>query len=1185
TGDFAAAIKHREDALHTVARVDGQQGRRTIDARLRLEHTRRLSNLNAEQRARLAAADAQAQQIAKLVQEQHPDKALPLAKEVLKTRTTLLTDDDEQTQVARMWLVDILIGQGQRDEAARQAERLVAGCERVYGLEHPSYASSLMRRGLARSGQGKMESATDDLRQAYKITAQSSGAGHEDTQYKAELLITSLQQRAENLEQQATFDAARPLREETLAVRTAVLGPKHWKTVDARLALELARKLAALDPAGRAILEQAKNDLRPLTEKSTQDKEQVRAAIDRARPAERKIEELLGADSLDAARARRQLAVLLSFRSDYAESEELMYGVVKRLRSLLGTTHPTFAAALADLGNVCEFQNKHQPAADAFRELVQAHSRLWGSANEQTAEARKELLFVLQKLPAAQPSASDLAAAQKVWQEILDLRKIVDGEKHPRVNDAKWGLYRTQLLPTLAAAQREQLAMGDRWAAHARQLLEAAAKAEGQFPRPTAAQRAESGKKVAEAAAQALQLRRTTWGEWTPATAEAWELLARGQRLQQDYRAEQNSYTQALVVRRQAQGEKHPAYLAAHDAMIAAYADSVASPFQRPSNLTPAQQRRLGDRDQWDALQRAQRSDRDAEAEQRSLEAMLAIEREVYGEFHEEIALSWQRMAELAYEQQNYEQSRNHWQQVATVRAKVYGAASWQALDARYHADEIADIQRLSDDDRERLLAVMKMAQERPDGNNDRRLGADRDAKQAGEVIRVSDRALFALKDALGENHLYYANCLDGEAAAYWTLGDEKKSQALSLQAAEITGRVLGRDHPIYHTRLNRIAADFARLAEACESKGDFAAAEDYWKQRIEIQDLHFGRRHWRTEAAQRRIQHCRQLAHLSAEQRKRLKERGLRGTDRNEFLELPTLDTGYQTNRELLGDDDDDTIAALGQLAQTCRLAGDFDRARQFFVKELAICQRVLGADDPETARCANNLGLTYYAVADYVQAEPLLEQARATLERLALAQGENYAAILKNLAVLYAALGDFDRAVPLLRQVVNMHVVQNKESDDSDGRDPLERAGHYESLMGEFNMELAMREKAPPRVNFKLPPPPDLRELAKYVNNLALLCEARHDTAQASSLLRQALWLASRPDAEDDPVNYVTGLNNLAVVFAGQGHLEQASWLLERVVQIRRGENQQGPGYATALNNLGTIDFRQGDFQGAEQ
>jgi CHAT domain-containing protein len=1184
-GDFAAAIKHREDALQTVARVYGEQGRRTIDARLKLEHTRRLSKLNADQRASLAAADAQAQQIAKLVQEQHSDKALPLAKEVLKTRTTLLTDDDEQTQVARMWLVDILIGQGQRDEAARQADQLVAGCERIYGREHPSYATSLMRRGLARAGQGKVQAATDDLRQAYKITAQSSGAGHEDTQYKAELLITSLQQRAENLEQQAKFDAARPLREETLAVRTAVLGPEHWKTVDARLALELARKLAALDPAARTTLQQAKNDLRPLTEKSISDKEQVRAAIDLARPAVRKIEELLGADSFDAARARKQLAVLLSFRSDYAESEELLTGVVKRLRSLLGTTHPTFAAALADLGNVCEFQNKHEQAANAFRELVQVRSSLWGSAHSQTTEARKELLFVLQKLPAAQPSAPDLAAAQKVWQEILDLRKLVDGEKHPRVNDAKWGLYRTQLLPTLTAAQREQLSMGDRWAAHARQLLEPAKRAEGDLRRPTAAELAESGKKVAEAAAQALQLRRTTWGEWTPATAEAWELLARGQRLQQDYRAEQNSYVQALVVRRQAQGENHPAYLAAHDAMITAYADSVARPFQRPSNLTPAQQRRLNDRDQWEALQRAQRSDGDAEAEQRSLEAMLAIEREVYGEFHEEIALSWQRMAELAYEQKEFVQSRNYWQQVATVRAKVYGAASWQALDARYHADELADIQRLSADDRERLLAVMEMAAQRPNKDNDLRLGADQDAKQAGEVIRVSDRALFALKDALGENHLYYANCLDGKAAAYWTLCDEKKSQALSLHAAEITGRVLGRDHPVYHTRLNRIAADFARLAEACESKGDFAAAEDYWKQRVEIQDLHFGRRHWRTEAAQRRIQHCQQLARLSDEQRRNLKERSLAGAYRAQFAKMSELEASYQINRELLGNDDDDTIAALAQLAQTCRLAGDFDRARQLFVKELAICQRVLGTDDPETARCANNLGLTFYGVANYVQAEPLLEQARATLQRLGMAEGDDYAAILNNLAVLYAALGDVDRAVPLLRQVVNMHVPQNEADSNADGRDPLERGGRYESLMGEFNMTLAMREPEQKFVNARAPQLPDLRELAKYVNNLALLCEAQHDSTQASSLLRQTLWLASRPEAEEDPLNYVTGLNNLAAVFAGQGHLEQASWLLQRVVQIRRAENQQGPGYATALNNLGTINFRQGDFQGVQQ
>jgi hypothetical protein len=486
-GDFAVAIKHREGALQTIARLYGEQDWRSIDARLQVEHVRRLSKLDADQRARLDAADAQVKQISALLREQQSGKALLLADEALKTRSALLTAGDEQTQMTRFWLVDILNRLGQHDAAARQVDQLVAACEQVFGPTHPTYASSVLRRAITRAAQGKMEPAIEDLRQAYKITAQARGSAHEDTQYLADTLIIALQPLAENLEAQEKFKPAAALRDEVLAVRTTVLGAEHWKTIDARLALDLARKLQALDPAGRAALKRANNDLQPLGAEKLKDKQQVRAAIERARPAVSKIDELLGADSLDAALAHRQLAVWLSYQNAYVESQDILNGVVRRLRALLGTAHPTLAEALTDLANVCEAQNRHLPAADALRQLVQTRVSLAGSADEQTTAARERLLAVLEKLAAAQESAPDLAAAQKSWQEILDLRKIVDGEKHPRVNDAAWALYRTQLLPTLSAAQREQLSLGDRWVVYTGQLLETARKAEEYRPRPSAA--------------------------------------------------------------------------------------------------------------------------------------------------------------------------------------------------------------------------------------------------------------------------------------------------------------------------------------------------------------------------------------------------------------------------------------------------------------------------------------------------------------------------------------------------------------------------------------------------------------------------------------------------------------------------------------------------------------------------
>ena len=77
-------------------------------------------------------------------------------------------------------------------------------------------------------------------------------------------------------------------------------------------------------------------------------------------------------------------------------------------------------------------------------------------------------------------------------------------------------------------------------------------------------------------------------------------------------------------------------------------------------------------------------------------------------------------------------------------------------------------------------------------------------------------------------------------------------------------------------------------------------------------------------------------------------------------------------------------TAQSLNNLALLLYAQGDYDGARPFYERALAISEQVLGPHHPSTAQSLNNLALLLQAQGDYAGARPLYERALAIWEQV---------------------------------------------------------------------------------------------------------------------------------------------------------------------------------------------------------
>jgi tetratricopeptide (TPR) repeat protein/CHAT domain-containing protein len=566
----------------------------------------------------------------------------------------------------------------------------------------------------------------------------------------------------------------------------------------------------------------------------------------------------------------------------------------------------------------------------------------------------------------------------------------------------------------------------------------------------------------------------------------------------------------------------------------------------KPAPLTKEQQDKLNERDRLvKEAQELWAEGKQTEAVA-AVEKLLAIEREVFGNFHPEVAGSLQGLANLYEARNDLVAARAARQEVLAIRTKLRSAQHWQVTDARIALEDVERLARMAPADRQRLDEAGRLI---------RQVARLQQQGKSREGIPLAQKALEIHKALLGERHPDYAARLNNLALLYEAHGDYAKAEPLLRQAVEITKQVLGTRHPKYATSLNNLALLY-------KSQGEYVQAEPLLRQALDIRKQVLG------EGDPDYAHSLHNLAALYQAQ--------------GDYAKAEPL---YRQARDIikqaLGERHPDYAIGLNNLAHLYRAQGEYAKAEPLYRQALDIRKQVLGERHPDYATSLNNLAALYYAQGEYAQAEPLLRQARDLRKQVLGERHPDCASSLNNLAMLYQAQGDYAQAEPLYRQALDIRkqVLGERHPDFAKSLNNL--AGLYRAQGEYIQAEPLLRRALEIHKQVLGQRHPDY---ALSLHNLAALYESQGEYGKAEPLYRQALEIRKQVLGERHP-DYAVSLNSLASLYSSQGEYAQAEPLYRQALEIRKRQlGERHPEYAQSLNNLAVLYDSQGEYGKAE-
>jgi CHAT domain-containing protein/Flp pilus assembly protein TadD len=393
--------------------------------------------------------------------------------------------------------------------------------------------------------QGKPAEAIAAAEKALALEREVFGAVRGDMVGWLEWLAGMYQQRED-------FAAARQARQELLVVRTWLHGGKDWRVTDARLALADVERLAAMTPAQRQRLYEARRLNEEMVTLWQQGRN--REAMQRARRALRVTKQELGEQHPRYAGSLSHLARLYQTLGEYDRAEPLLRQATEIRKGALGERHPLYAASLNNLALLYDSMGDYAKAEALFRQALQTAKQALGEEHPDYATGLDNLARLYQHM-------GDYAQAESLYQQALAIRKQALAQNHP---DYATGLNNLATLydsmgdyakaePLLRQALTvTRRALGEKHPDYATCLNNLAGLygSLGDYVRAEPLYR------------QALQIDKQTLGEQHPSYAGSLNNLAELYHSKGEYARAEPLLRQALQIYKQALGEQHPAYTA-----------------------------------------------------------------------------------------------------------------------------------------------------------------------------------------------------------------------------------------------------------------------------------------------------------------------------------------------------------------------------------------------------------------------------------------------------------------------------------------------------------------------------------------------------------------------------------------------------------------------------------------------
>jgi CHAT domain-containing protein len=426
--DFPAAETARQEVLAIRLKLYGAKHWRVTDARLDLEHLKRLAQLKAVDRRRLEQATALTQQAKHLWQAGQSRKALPLAHQALAIRKELLGEAHPHYALTLHSLALLYGDLGEYGKALTLFEQASDLTKRL-GEGHPHYATSLNSLAGLYMDLGEYGKALTLSEQAHDLTKRVLGEAHP---HYAERLISL----AGLYQKRGEYGKALPLLEQARDLRKRVLGeddPEYAASLNNLAVLyqdlgeygkalplyqharDLTKRLGEAHPDYAASLNNLANLYRDLGEygKAVTLLEQARDLRKRHR----------GGAHPDYAASLSNLALLYRDLGEYGKALSLLEQA-RDITKRLPRTHPGYVTNLNNLANLygaMEAYGKAVPLSEQARDLSK---RLLGEAHPHYAACLSNLARLYRDL-------QEYGKALPLLEEFRDLTKRVLGEAHP----------------------------------------------------------------------------------------------------------------------------------------------------------------------------------------------------------------------------------------------------------------------------------------------------------------------------------------------------------------------------------------------------------------------------------------------------------------------------------------------------------------------------------------------------------------------------------------------------------------------------------------------------------------------------------------------------------------------------------------------------------------------------------
>jgi len=424
-------------------------------------------------------------------------KAADLAKKPQWQR--MLSGDDAKTAEKLKKQIAELQATDDYAEAIKLAEELLALRTKVQGADHH-------------------ETSTEK----YYLQTDRTVAKLDANERRTWRVTTGKLSEAQQLESQARYAQALPIRKEMLEICRKVLGENHPDTANSYN--NVAYNLEAQGKAAEA---------GPLFQK----------ALDIRR-------KILGEDHPDTATSYNNVAANLDAQGKAAEAGPLHQKALDIRRKALGEDHPATAGSYNNVAANLQAQGKAAEAGPLFQKALDINRKIHGEDHPDTATSYNNVAMNLQ----AQGKAAE---AGPLFQKALDIRRKALGEDHPDTatsyNNVAMNLY----------AQGKAAEAGPLF----QKALDIRRKALGEDHPATAlsynnmAANLDAQGKAAEAGPlyqKALDICRKVLGEDHPATASCYNNLAYNLQAQGKAAEAGPLYQKALDIRRKVLGEDHP---------------------------------------------------------------------------------------------------------------------------------------------------------------------------------------------------------------------------------------------------------------------------------------------------------------------------------------------------------------------------------------------------------------------------------------------------------------------------------------------------------------------------------------------------------------------------------------------------------------------------------------------------